>query len=182
MQYIRARMFPARAGVVLATSSTPTVIRCASRTRGSGSYCQRVGEYTRKYFPHTRGWFSDKGHYRRRHMMLFRIRGGKPDGRMCNISGQGCFPHARGWLFPYFLGHQTALVFPAHAGVSLIKRKSLRAQKYDTRMHGGGSNTRTERYVFPAHAGVDPTYASDGCPTLMIPAHAGVALNGENAV
>ena len=107
-----------------------------------------------------------------------------------------CFPHSRVWLllsarwrvhekilpahagvaFSYFLGHKTALVFPAHAGVSLIKRKSLRAQKYDTRMHGGGSNTRTERYVFPAHAGVDPTYASDGCPTLMIPAYAGLSV------
>lgn len=37
-------------------------------------------------------------------------------------------------------------------------------------------NLELAKHMFPAHAGVNPTHAYDGCSTLLIPAYAGVAL------
>ena len=136
------KVFPAHAGVILQNCLTLPLMLCFSRTRGGDPTSSIKNSVSFWFFPHTRGWSSDKplevladsvfpahaGVIPRKsdkldlHHSFSRKREGDPAAISILVILTGFFSQTRVWSHAGYFKCCYCYVFPAHAGVILSLR------------------------------------------------------------
>ena len=159
-------VFPAHAGVILATSQSITATSRFSRTCGGDPISMTDRDLDTLFFPHSRRWsrfkrgyichrwvfpahagvIPDKAWQWCLRLSFSRTRGGDPRQTQMLVFALWFFPHMRGWSRSRRPEESTQEVFPAYAGVILSFKISLRRLVGFSRTRGGDPDP-TEGFV-----------------------------------